>query len=305
MKRPGFTLLEILLALALMVVVLGLLGMAVDVHVRVADASRNAVEETQSVRLLLRQITDDLHGAIPVTQAPSSFGCLQGNSRELQIDVSHMPLLDETQSSTLFPGNALPACPPSDVRTVTYFVAKPGDVYLSETSDAQEPIHGLLRREWERASFAWAVQGGQTDNLNLSLKMLSPEVEAIEFTYLDGGTTYQEWDSLQQGKLPAAVKISVSIRQPWRKPQSLSAEGTAEQMPSTVYTALVDLPNAHSTLAQAMAADSAQTAAASQETQGTQETQETKSPDSAKQGTSPQGTGTPGIKPPGSGGMGR
>jgi prepilin-type N-terminal cleavage/methylation domain-containing protein len=295
-SRPGFTLLEILLALALMVVVLGLLGMAVDVHVRVADASRNGVQEMQSARLLLRQIADDLRSAIPVTRAPSSFGCLQGNRHELQVDVSRLPLLDRMQTAALLRDNALPVSPPGDLRTVTYLVAKPGDVDLPETSGLQEQSGGLLRRECERATFAWAAQQGQTDLFNRAIKVLSPEVEAIEFTYLDGGTEYQEWDSVQEGKLPAAVRIAISLRQPSRKPQELSAGGMIAERPSTSYNVLVDLPNARATLDKTLAADSGQSAAASQDAT---------SSDSTKQGANSPSTGSTGNKPLSPGGTGQ
>jgi prepilin-type N-terminal cleavage/methylation domain-containing protein len=272
--RSGFTLLEVLLALALMVVVLGLLGIAVDVHVRVADASRNELEETQSARLLLRQIAADLRCAIPVTETSSStststsssttdssttdsstssstasstsssLGCLQGDSHELQIDVSRMPFLDAMQAAG---SNALPAFPPSDVRTISYSVAKPGDVASPEQSG------GLQRRECERATFAWAVQQGQTDTFNRAIKVLSPDVESIEFAYIDEGITYQDWDSSEEGKLPAAVKISISMRHRQRKPQSLLSS-TVEDTSPTVYSALVDLPNARASLSKTLAA---------------------------------------------------
>lgn len=274
MKRSGFTLLEVLLALALTTVILGLLSMAIDVHLRVADTSRNAVEESQSARFLLRQMADDLHRTIPVTQAPSSIGCLRGNREELQVDVSRLPLLDETQTAT----------PLSDVRTITYFVAKPDAMRLPETSDLHEQNHGLLRREWERATFAWATQNGHTDNLNRALKVLSPEVEAIEFSYLDGGTAYQEWDSDEQGKLPAAIKIAVSIRQPWRKPQRTFAEEMTEKCPTTTYSLIIDLPNASATLNSAIVMmDKAIAETAEQLASASQETKEAKSSNSTEE----------------------
>jgi type II secretory pathway pseudopilin PulG len=248
MKQSGFTLLEILLTLALTVVVLGLLGMAVDVHLRLADASRNEVETARSARLILWQIADDLRKTIPVTQAaeatPASIGCLQGNREELQVDISRLPLFGGTQ----------PAGPPNDVRTVLYSIAKPADGELPGMGNTHQRKSGLLRNEWEHATFAWAVQQGQTSKLNDNPKVLSPDVEAVEFTYLDADDVYQEWDSLEKGKLPTAVKVAISIRQPRRKPKSPSVVQPMQVAPSTIYSVLVDLPNARSTLAQTIAA---------------------------------------------------
>lgn len=287
MKQRGFTLLETLLTLALVVVVLGLLGMAVDVHLRVTDATCSEVEQSQSARLILRQMADDLRNAIPVAQAPSSIGCLRGNRQELQVDISHLPLLDEMQTAASSRDNTLLA-PPSDVRTVTYCVAKPEGSESPQATDLGERRRGLLRREWERATFAWAVQQGRNEALNRSLKVLSPEVDAIEFTYLSGSTAYAEWDSLKQGKLPAAVKIAVSLRPSGRRTQRPSMSGTIEKNPSTTYEMLVDLPNARATLDQAIAAVSEQSASTSGQAQ---------SSDPTSQDANSQSTGIKEVKP--------
>ena len=285
MKHSGFTLLEIMLTLALIVVVLGLLGMAVDVHLRVVDASRNEVEETQLARLVLQRMADDLRSAIPFVQSSSSGGAsssgssqdatqqtfllggISGNSRELLVNISRLPLLPPSGAMASDGVMLYPIGLPSDVRTITYRVVKPGEAGLSDATGARDQRCGLVRGEWERAAYAWAIQQGQTDEISRAQKVLAPEVEIIEFTYLDGSTTYQEWDSLQQGKLPTAVRIAIAIRRPRWKAQRPSATGTTEESPSTVYETLVYLPNAHATLSQAIAAVSKQSTAASQEVQ--------------------------------------
>ncbi len=63
-RSHGFTLLEVLLALALTALILVALGMAVDFHFRVLDTGRAHVEEAQLARVLLRRIADDLRGAV-------------------------------------------------------------------------------------------------------------------------------------------------------------------------------------------------------------------------------------------------
>lgn len=67
--RGGFTLLEVLLSLALTSLILVALGMAIHFHLHVLDVGRTHVEEAQLARVLLRRIADDLRGAVfPVTQ---------------------------------------------------------------------------------------------------------------------------------------------------------------------------------------------------------------------------------------------
>jgi hypothetical protein len=74
MHRNAYTLLEIVLALALASVVLGILGMAVDIHLSAADSGRNQVEQAQLARTLLHRIAEDLRATAPysATQQASS-----------------------------------------------------------------------------------------------------------------------------------------------------------------------------------------------------------------------------------------
>lgn len=62
--RKGFTLLELLLALLLLVALLGAIGLAVGVQLRATDTSRSDVAQAQLARAILRQMADDLRGAI-------------------------------------------------------------------------------------------------------------------------------------------------------------------------------------------------------------------------------------------------
>ena len=169
MKRPGFTLLEIVLVLALLVVVLGLLGMAVDVHLRVADGSRNAVEETQLAHLVLQRMGDDLRNASPFVPSSSSggtgsgsgqdasqkiffLGGISGNSRELLVNISRLPLLAQSQGTASAGDRSLPGGPSSDVRTVSYRLVKAGDPGSFNPAGANGQPGGLVRGEWDRAS---------------------------------------------------------------------------------------------------------------------------------------------------------
>jgi prepilin-type N-terminal cleavage/methylation domain-containing protein len=63
-RSRGFTLLEVLLALALASLVLAALAMCIDFHLRAADTSRNDVEQAQLARVLLGLIADDLRGVV-------------------------------------------------------------------------------------------------------------------------------------------------------------------------------------------------------------------------------------------------
>ena len=62
--RTGFTLLELMLALALSALVFVAIGMALDLNLRALNTRRANVEESQLARALLRRIADDLRGAV-------------------------------------------------------------------------------------------------------------------------------------------------------------------------------------------------------------------------------------------------
>lgn len=63
-RRPAFTLLEMLLTLALTAVVIGLLGMAIRFHLRVVDVRRTDVEQAQLARAVLRLMANDIRATI-------------------------------------------------------------------------------------------------------------------------------------------------------------------------------------------------------------------------------------------------
>ncbi|MBW3597195.1 MAG: type II secretion system protein GspJ [Planctomycetes bacterium] len=62
--ESGFTLLELLLALALATLVFAAIAMAIDIHLRIINVGRTETEEAQLARAILRRMSDDLRGAV-------------------------------------------------------------------------------------------------------------------------------------------------------------------------------------------------------------------------------------------------
>lgn len=62
-KRHAFTLLELILAVALSATLLGLIGTAINLYLSQVDADRTRVEEAQLARSVLAMIADDIRGA--------------------------------------------------------------------------------------------------------------------------------------------------------------------------------------------------------------------------------------------------
>ena len=122
--------------------------------------------------------------------------------------------------------------------------------YVATRAPITSGTGGLYRHEQDRAEFFYCSQNGQTDDSNPATELLAPEVVDFQLTYYGGtggtatsgttsggtsgsgtssdGTTSggtstvdtttngttgdNQWDSTQQGMLPAAVRITISLR---------------------------------------------------------------------------------------------
>jgi hypothetical protein len=287
LRISAYTLLEVILALALTTVLLGLIGMAMHIHLGVADKSRGQVEEARLARTLLQHIADDLRNSVPFTPTSSSGTSSGGTSTSLESDLSAdsgtsalaglssgSGSSTSSDSGTVLPagicgtaqclqmdttrrvrpiGAAKPTADSdssmfmalSDVKTVTYSLGDPGTASPTESGNSSSAGQtGLYRREVDRRAYESAMQQGQTDILTQATSKLAPEVVNLQFTYCDGTTTYDQWDSDTQGKLPAAIKVTIMLRRAVAKSPNAAASASADDSTLAVYDMLVDLPNA-------------------------------------------------------------
>ncbi len=76
----GFTLLEVLLTLGLSFLLLVVVALAIDLHLRLLNTGRAEVEQAQLARAILRHIAQDLHNAVQYNAPPSSTSSGSGGS---------------------------------------------------------------------------------------------------------------------------------------------------------------------------------------------------------------------------------
>jgi hypothetical protein len=270
MNRNAFTLLEVILALSLVVVVLGLVGLAVDIHLRLGDKGRTEVEEAQVARAVLHRIADDLRGAVAdfstqssattesSTESKSSSESVasaaaqssgenvelsdgfRGNLSQLQFSAACLSRPGRPSAKIGNDATGTPTARP-DAKIIRYYVVDPTESPSQEVTDDAKPRHGLMRWETDRAAGVFASRQGQTTPSDPAAEAIAPEVAALEFAYLDGALSYDTWDTQLLGKLPTAVKISIALR---RKTQSQSsrADDVADEAKYRLYSLLVYLP---------------------------------------------------------------
>jgi hypothetical protein len=278
--RSAYTLLEVILALALTTVLLGLIGMAMHIHLGVADKSRGQVEEARLARTLLQHIADDLRNSVPFTPTSSSGTSSGGTSTAsatsatsgLSSGSGSSTTADSSDSGTVTPAGICGTAQclqmdttrrvrptgmtkPSnnadnsmvmllaDVKTVTYSLGDPGTASPTEGGNSSNGQTGLYRREVDRPAYVSAMQQGQTDILTQATSQLAPEVVNVQFTYYDSTTTYDQWDSNTQGSLPVAIKVAIMLRRAVAKSPNAAVLGSADNSALAVYDMLVDLPN--------------------------------------------------------------
>ncbi|GAA4437688.1 prepilin-type N-terminal cleavage/methylation domain-containing protein [Bremerella cremea] len=175
-------------------------------------AASAGIDASTATDALAASNTTNLAGSSVI---PTTIG-LYGNAMELQVDISRIPRIDEYDPQyTSFRDRSI-ADIPSDIKTVTYFLMQPGVSTLGHGTigDASitEAQFGLVRRELDRAVTQYAMNNGDTRNLDATAEILAPEVSLLQFRYYDGYDWLEEWDSETMGCLPMAVDVVIAIR---------------------------------------------------------------------------------------------
>ena len=111
---------------------------------------------------------------------------------------------------------------PSDLKTVAYFVQESGTI--GGVQDQLETVGnsgqsgsggtvsgGLVRRSLDRNVTVYAASTSGLITLSQSGDLLAPEVTSISFQYFDGITWLTYWNSDDEGQLPFAVKIQLTM----------------------------------------------------------------------------------------------
>jgi prepilin-type N-terminal cleavage/methylation domain-containing protein len=196
----GFTLLELLLALALFVVLVGMLWNIISLFSKTQTHGTRLAERSQLVRSLAQLLEDDLKAAIqdPIHPSESSTGDddvrrfgLNGSLQTLRIDVIEInPFVTmEPQPRQAFLGEVQTSTPrAAELKTVFYHFQQSG---------------GLTRREIDFETPDINAQGVEGSNLQ------APEVVGCRFRYYNGSVWSDSWESLEHSGLPVAIEVTL------------------------------------------------------------------------------------------------
>jgi type II secretory pathway component PulJ len=219
--RPGYTLLEVILASAIAVGLMGGLYMAMNAFLQQMQTGRDVVEQSSLSRALFARITNDLTPSLGPTQPTptsgqsSSQSTMTSSASSGQVifqigvkgDLNRVAIyLTRLTRAVVNPpdnGNGQQSSYVSDVRRICYFWTE----------------SGLARQE------ILMVTSEQVDDLPTEVdensKILADEVKDFEVRYFDGTAWQESWDGSEPGPdgktpkgPPLAIEISVSLAVP-------------------------------------------------------------------------------------------
>lgn len=239
MNRRGFSLLELVLAIALSVTLVALLGMAFQVHLTRLDSSRTTVEQAQVARAVLDRIASDLRA---VTMAPTQdvSEAMAAAESAGQFNVDEVDQTQEDDDS----GEDLASetdAPPGvngllDQLTIDHRLMRQT---LSTTAENPTPVAradagwvqveyrlsvdpnapGLVRNESARDAVLWRIEQGQPAAI---ASPMASEVQQLAFRYFDGEQWLEMWDMAETESLPFAIEVKIVLA-PADDPDDLDA----------------------------------------------------------------------------------
>jgi len=174
--RRGFTLVESLVVLSMLVSVLGIVWSITHMLLRMETRRLQYTEQQRAVRTWTKILHDDFHSVIQDTEQLNKaegsetirhFG-VNGTSTQLRIDISDYSW--RTAES-------------SELRTVFFEF---------------HPTSGLVRQERDYAALNSANGAVRT----------APEIVSGQFRYFDGNTWHEQWASLDHKSAPSAVEVT-------------------------------------------------------------------------------------------------
>jgi prepilin-type N-terminal cleavage/methylation domain-containing protein len=189
-ERSAFTLLEMLVAMALMSVLAGSLYSSLHISYRARDVALRTIQPARTAELALDMIRREIESALVPTGLLALEFLGEDNVDEFGRDADVLAFYSTANN----PGPYGSGC---DVRRVE----------LAFTSSDDGEDHALVRLTTTNLL--------APETLELDEEVLCLNVRSFNLSYCDGVEWFDEWDStLLEGSLPLAVSITLGVDRP-------------------------------------------------------------------------------------------
>jgi type II secretion system protein J len=185
----GFTLIELILAIAVMAVVLVAVNAVFFTSLRLRDRMHAVVDEALPLERTLSVLRRDLQGAVP----PS--GLLSGDFKVGGVTSlgASLPVDIEFCTTT---GALLENQPWGEVQRVTYALRQPGDRSAAGMDLIRSVTRNLLSSTTPQPEDQWMMGG----------------IERVEYYCFDGSQWRNTWDTSQTDtNLPSAIRVRLQM----------------------------------------------------------------------------------------------
>jgi prepilin-type N-terminal cleavage/methylation domain-containing protein len=244
--RAGFTIIELLISLGLMVLLMAGLYAAMSIYTDLQLDSHEEVTRGQVSRALLRQIGRDVQSVVFSPQDASDDSSADEDDEDSDADTSEV-VADPSTSLGIYTNGivgtatdlllfvsrpdrnlnyvsaqeiAATSDRSSDTMIVRYLVADTmagglaAEIAERNAGGAFSGAYGLVRMSGDVYGLSTAVQEGDEMSQMSAAEVTAREVSAIAFQYFDGTAWQQEWDSTQLNMLPVAIEVVLTLRTP-------------------------------------------------------------------------------------------
>lgn len=253
-RHPGFTLIEMLIALSLSLVLISAIYSAISLHWRYEQVGRDRIERAQVSLAVLRLLSEDL-GSVVFTppdntsqeeeesaeagttdsgtattssteststtstatttdSSQSSLGIV-GTANSLQLDISQ-PAREDFLPDEPNPQTAATWPATSDNVRVTWGLVTPSSAPVDGSGRRPLTVNPALARQIvDRLRGVSVVEENTSSNVSMDdASILAREVVTLQFRYYDGYSWVEEWDSVTKERLPRAVEVTIGFIQP-------------------------------------------------------------------------------------------
>jgi len=241
--RAAFTLLELLVSLALTVVLMGAVGTSLSMFYRYRGLSQQNSLDATKRRGVLEDLSTDLRRLLPPTEAPRKpSGAQSFLARSLMVDETDISeqVLDFSRS-LLIPDDAVARHPASLVgeREWLAVLVRGGNERFGESGVSGAQLHHVIWWNGRAFSAPLATRNGQPQPVavpdtggllglirgerlffergtgtseSLRPVQVSAEIQRCVFRYFDGSRWYDRWNSEAEQRLPRLVECRLTWR---------------------------------------------------------------------------------------------